>query len=180
MLPAWRALKNTNYSRGITNSRNYLCSFTRVSACCPPDLPFNYVADVGRWRQSERGKRLAVSLTRSEPIGTTGSLNAASPRVTAAICLRSYLLGGAEPNPSGGGGGGADTWQMTVCTVAVWSPRSVSSQEECPGGINFLWKGSRGECVGVFAAVNNGQTEEDRLQVQTWFFKHENALHCRD
>lgn len=58
------------------------------------------------------------------PIVQTGSLKAASPRVTAAICLRAYLLS-SQPrcDESKRRSARRDTWQMTVYTCLRWSRR---------------------------------------------------------
>lgn len=124
------------------------------------------------------GREPLRSLTRSMPIGKTGSLNAAAPRVTAAICLRSYLLGGAEPNPTSGGAQTPDKWQSVqwLSGVRAASPQKKNVREEsisCEKGIGA-------ESVGVFAGVNNGERERDRLQVQRLFLKHKNPSRCCD
>lgn len=128
------------------------------------------------WACEALGRKPLRSLTRSMPIAKTGSLNAAFPRVTAAICLRSYLLRGAEPNPPSGGAQTPDKWQCVqwLSGVLAASPQKKNVREESISCV----KGNQGESVGVFAGVNNGQMARDGLQVQSLFFKRQksNAL----
>lgn len=143
--------------------------------CCQQDLPFNYVA-VSWWRMSERvklfGRERLRSLTRSMPIGKTGSLNAASPRVTAAICLRPYL---SSAGPSRIRRAAA---RRHLTNDSVYSGCLESSQRllrrKMSGRNQFPVKRGIGPNLsGVFAGVNNGEMVRDRLQVQRLFFKHQ-------
>lgn len=92
------------------------------------------------WAWKAFGREPHCSLTRSMPIGKTGSLNAASPRVTAAICLRAYLLRGAEPDRTSGGAQTPDKWQCVqwLSGVLAASPQKKNVREEsisCEKGI---------------------------------------------
>lgn len=92
------------------------------------------------WACKAFGREPLCSLTRSVPIAKTGSLNAASPRVTAAICLRSYLLRGAERDPTSGGAQTPDKWQCVqwLSGVLAASPQKKNVREEsisCEKGI---------------------------------------------
>lgn len=117
------------------------------------------------WACKAFGRKLLCSLTRSMPIAKTGSLNAASPRVTAAICLRSYLLRAAEPNPANGGARTPDKWQCVqwLSGVVAASPQKKNVREESISrekgtGVNLLgcllvltmgrWRGMGCRCRG--------------------------------
>lgn len=93
------------------------------------------------WAWKAFGREPLCSLTRSVPIAKTGSLNAASPRVTAAICLRSYLLRGAEPDPTSGGAQTPDKWQCVqwLSGVLAASPQKKNVREESISCVKGIW-----------------------------------------
>lgn len=144
----WRSLKSTNYSQNITNSRIYpLCVSTLWRAALQIYLLISVAVS---WRRlPERGKRWAAR----QPDAQRANRHDRLIKRCLPSCDSSHLSQVLSPGRGPARCGErrrADTWQTTVCTVAVCSARSVSAQEECPGGINFLWKGNRGRiCRGV-------------------------------
>ena len=134
-----KASKNTGSCLEFTNSMNLVLStWTRIgivsSTYSSVDCAvFKFLAE----KQLRR-------LTWTVPIVQTGSLKAASPRVTAAICLRAYLLP-SQPrcDESKRRSARRDTWQMTGYTCLRWSRRLsgriMSKRNQFPA-MNLSWE----------------------------------------